>query len=602
MQQEQALPENEREQSAQYESYSVLLSVWAHEKPAYFTESLKSVFSQTVLPAEVVIVKDGELTPELDEVIAVFEKAHPGVIKPVALPVNVGLGAALREGLEHCTCELIARMDSDDLCVPERMEKQLRYFAEHPDIDILSGAIDEFDSSPAYITGSRLVPLENEDIWRFARTRSPFNHAAVMYRKSAVLRAGSYRGDLTRVEDHDLWMRMYRTGAKAANLPDHILLVRCGREMHTRRHGLKNARALRRFYRDMYLWGEIGYFHYLLNVFCACGLQLMPGWLHRLCYALLRSQKKPYSAPKRAAEPVRPLPRGDRLLRRLSDEERRELQAEMLDIYRDVKRVCDARGLRLLLAGGSCLGAVRHGGFVPWDDDMDAVMPRVDYERLKRVFDAELGEKYELFCPSCPGHAASNLFMKISRKGSAGYTQVMQAGAPGGGGVWLDIVPMEYAPDSRFRRFVKGLACDALAYGAVSRYLYAHQNRLTRAYMSDTLRHRFAYALRRILGFLLSFKSCEDWYALFDRFSQETEASSTVTFPAGIRHYLGEAIALDAILPASEGVFEGETVALPAKAHTYLKQLYGSDYLIPLPPQARQGHQFLKPEYEEMLR
>ena len=582
-------------------AYSVLMSVWAGEKPELLTQSLDSLLSQTVPPNEIVLVEDGPLTPGLEEAIASVRERAQGILKTVPLPKNAGLGAALKAGLTHCSFELVARMDSDDICYPERMQRQLEYFAAHPETDILSGVIDEFDGEPKNITGSRVVPLQNDDIWAFAKTRSPFNHAAVMFKKSSVLKAGSYRGDLPRVEDHDLWMRMYRNGAVGANLSDHLLLVRGGRDMHKRRHGLRKARALRQFYREMYLQGEIGYAHYLADVFCACGLQLMPAWLHSLCYKLLRKNTKPYTAPKKGAAKAPSLPRGDRLLRELTSEESDDLRAQELALYRDVKRVCDEKGLRLILSGGSCLGAVREGGFIPWDDDMDAVMPRADYERLRELFDRTLGERYEMHCPACEGHAPTNLFMKISLKGAGGYAQVMQAGTPAPTGPWLDIVPMEYAPESVLRRWIKGLACDALAFGAVSRYLYQFRNPLARAYMSDTLRRRLLYALRLALGFALSFKSYEAWYALYDRFSQGEE-SAFVTFPAGIRHYIGEALPLESVLPPAQGTFEGEPCLLPAKAHSYLKQLYGSDYLTPPPPEARRGHLFLKREYEDRLR
>ena len=579
--------------------YSVLMSVYAGEKPEYLSKSLDSMLSQTLPPFEIVLVKDGPLTQGLEDVIAQKDVEHPGVIKAVQLNANQGLGNALREGLSYCKCEYVARMDSDDISYPNRMEKQMRYLAEHPDTDILSGVIDEFDTDESHITGSRVLPLENDDIWAFARTRSPFNHAAAVFKKSKVLQAGSYRGDLPRVEDHDLWMRMYRVEAKAANLPDHILYVRGGSGMHVRRHGLKNARALRRFYREMYMMGEISYVHYLFDIACACGLQLMPAWLHKACYKLIRKNDKPYKAKKALKHAI---PRGDLLTRTSTPEEIKQAQNEILGIYRDVKRVCDEEGLRLILSGGSCLGAIRHGGFIPWDDDMDTVMPREDYERLKVLFDDRLGDKYIMQVPGVPGHEPSNLFMKIVKRDGIKRAQVLQAASNDAKGLWLDIVPMEYAPVEGWKRLVKGLACDALAYIAVSNYLYTFRNPVYRAYMSGSFGKSALYWLRNAIGFVFSFKKYTDWYALFDRFSRGAEKTDTVTFPAGIRHYLGEALKLDTILPPFEGEFEKQIVCLPAQAHVYLKNLYGSDYLTLPPENKRRGHSFLKPEYEDMAK
>lgn len=580
-------------------AYSVLMSVYAGEQPEYLSRSLDSLLSQTLPPFEIVLVKDGPLTPELEEVIAGKESLFPGVIHPVQLSANQGLGSALREGLLHCQSEYVARMDSDDISYPDRMEKQMKYLADHPDVDILSGVIDEFDTDESHVTGSRVLPLENDDIWAFARTRSPFNHAAVTYKKSKVLAAGSYRGDLPRVEDHDLWMRMYRANAKAANLKDHLLFVRCGGGMHTRRHGLKNALALRRFYREMYMMGEIGYTHYLFDIACACGLQLMPAWLHKACYKLIRKNTTPYQAGPKARERKPALPRGERLTRESSPEEIRLAQQEIFGIYQDVKRVCDEEGLRLILSGGSCLGAVRHGGFIPWDDDMDTVMPREDYERLKELFDSRLGDRYIMQVPGKKGSVPSNLFMKIVKKDGIRRPQVLQASSLDAKGLWLDIVPMEYAPKESWKRLLKGIACDALAYAAVSNYLYTFKNPVYRAYMSGSFRRSAEYWLRNALGFVLSFRKYTDWYDLFDRFSQGTEKTGTVTFPAGIRHYLGETVSLSTVLPPFEGEFEKQKASLPAQAHVYLKNLYGSDYLTLPPEDKRRGHAFLKPEYED---
>ena len=209
-------------------------------------------------------------------------------------------------------------------------------------------------------------------------------------------------------------MRMYRANAKAANLKDHLLFVRCGGGMHTRRHGLKNALALRRFYREMYMMGEIGYVHYLFDIACACGLQLMPAWLHKACYKLIRKNTTPYQAGPKARERKPALPRGERLTRESSPEDIRLAQQEIFGIYQDVKRVCDEEGLRLILSGGSCLGAVRHGGFIPWDDDMDTVMPREDYERLKELFDSRLGDRYIMQVPGKKGSVPSNLLFECA--------------------------------------------------------------------------------------------------------------------------------------------------------------------------------------------
>ena len=118
--------------------FSVLLSVYKKEQPTYLRQSLDSLFSQTLPPDEIVLVKDGPLTPELDAVITEYQ-TRCTILKVIPLTHNQGLGKALNEGLKHCSYELVARMDTDDIAKPERFEKQIRVFTEHPEVDVCRG-------------------------------------------------------------------------------------------------------------------------------------------------------------------------------------------------------------------------------------------------------------------------------------------------------------------------------------------------------------------------------------------------------------------------------------------------------------------------------
>ena len=575
--------------------YSVLISVYAKETPSNMSLALESVLTQTVAPNEIILVKDGPLTEALEQVLSEKTAAYPGVIKPVPLEKNGGLGNALRIGLEKCSFELVARMDTDDICFPDRMEKQLTFFSQHPDIDILSGAIEEFDLDTDHITSRRVLPLDHDSIARFALTRSPFNHMAVMFKKSKVLEAGSYRGDLVRVEDHDLWMRMLRCGARCANLPDSLVYARCGEGMHTRRHGKENAKALYKFYHKMYELGEIGRLHFIFDVTCACGLQFMPPWLHKICYKIIRGAKKPIGMGiSKRTSPA--LPRGNALLYTPDEAEENAAKQGILEIYKDVKALCDALGLTIMLSGGSCLGAVRHKGFIPWDDDMDCVMPRADYETLKTAFDEHLGDKYELQVPNLPGHISNNTFMKIIAKNGLKRREIDRVSRPGCDGLWLDIVPIDYAPDNIYKRILKGVASDALRFIAVSRLLYAYRNPVYKAYMTAGIKSGAIYHLRNFIGLVFSFKSGEYWVNTFDKFCRGKTVTQTVTHAAGVKNYLGEARDIGVMLPPAEGEFEGESVSLPAKAHSYLHRQYGPDYM--LPPAKKSAHRYVKHEYE----
>lgn len=216
-------------------NFSVLMSSYIKDKPDELQLALKSIWDdQSVKPAEIVIVKDGPLTPELDAVIEEFAQVAP--IKTVPLEKNCGLGQALAIGLTHCSFDYVARMDSDDISTPDRFEKQCDYIISHPEIDIIGGGITEFIGAPENIYASRIVPLSNEAIHSYARKQSPFNHVTVMFRKDFILRIGNYE-PFEKYEDYWLWIRAVHAGAECVNLPETLVLVRAGENMISRRRG-----------------------------------------------------------------------------------------------------------------------------------------------------------------------------------------------------------------------------------------------------------------------------------------------------------------------------------------------------------------------------
>ncbi len=166
-----------------------------------------------------------------------------GILKlhVVGYEENKGLAYALAFGLQFVKTELVARMDSDDVCLPDRFEKQLRFMEDNPEIAICSGAIDEFYENPKEPVSVRRVPLSPEEITKRLKRRCPFNHVTVMFCKSAVESVGSYQS-VAYFEDYDLWFRLLMAGFKGANLPDILVHVRIGNDMIGRRHGFSYVR------------------------------------------------------------------------------------------------------------------------------------------------------------------------------------------------------------------------------------------------------------------------------------------------------------------------------------------------------------------------
>ncbi len=261
-------------------NFSVLLSVYRKERASWLRESLESVFGQTVRPSEVVLVEDGPLTAELDAVVGEFVRREP-CLKVVKLSVNGGLGAALNEGLKHCTHELVARMDTDDICKPNRFERQLAVFSEHPEVDICSAWIDEFETDKEHVTSRRLLPERHEDIVRYAKSRCPVNHVAVVYKKSVVLGLGGYQGF---PEDYYLWVRMIMNGCRFYNVQESLLWVRFSTDVLRRRGGWSYAKDDLRAQWNFRKAGFLSWPEFLRNAAIRGVVRLMPNGVRTFIY------------------------------------------------------------------------------------------------------------------------------------------------------------------------------------------------------------------------------------------------------------------------------------------------------------------------------
>ena len=219
--------------------FSICTSVYKNDNPEYIKVALDSMLiHQSVMPAEIVLVQDGPVSNIILTLLHEYEERFPEVMRIIRLEQNKGLGNALRLGVEKAKFDIIARMDSDDICLPERFEKQLAYLEEHPDCDIVGGQMTEFIDSPDNIVGRREVPLTNEEIYQYMKMRCALNHVTVMFRKDAVLKVGNYQ-DWFWNEDYYLWVRMMMAGCKFANIPDVAVNVRSGADQYARRGGKK---------------------------------------------------------------------------------------------------------------------------------------------------------------------------------------------------------------------------------------------------------------------------------------------------------------------------------------------------------------------------
>lgn len=243
--------------------YSVLMSVYHKEKPEHLRASIDSMLRQTVKPEEVLLVKDGPLTVELEQIIDSFRGNDAFTI--LALPENVGLGKALNIGLSKCRNEFVVRMDTDDISKPDRCEKQLLLLNQHHKISVVGSAVGEFMQDPSKIIAYRDVPDNHQSIAKRMKSRNPMNHMSVMFRKSHVIEAGNYQScDLS--EDYFLWIRMLEKGFTFFNINEPLVLARIADESYARRGGLKYFLAQKNLFDYMQTSKMINIFEYARSI------------------------------------------------------------------------------------------------------------------------------------------------------------------------------------------------------------------------------------------------------------------------------------------------------------------------------------------------
>lgn len=205
-------------------TFTILQSVYKKDNPDFLSESLQSIAKNTLLPSSIVLVKDGELTPELESVISEWQKKLP--VKVVGYEKNQGLAYALNFGLQFVETELVARMDSDDICFPERFEKQVLQFDLNPDLEILGGGIEEF-----YIAENnkyrkiRLYPKWTDKKSKTLYRGTPVAHPTLMI-KTSLLKEFKYSESTKCNEDIDLWFRLLEAGHKIKTLQEPVLHFR----------------------------------------------------------------------------------------------------------------------------------------------------------------------------------------------------------------------------------------------------------------------------------------------------------------------------------------------------------------------------------------
>lgn len=262
--------------------FSVLMSVYYKENPSYLKQSIDSVINQSFKPSEIILVEDGILTDSLYSIINQLVDNY-SIIKVIKLSENLGLGKALNEGIKYCSYELVARMDSDDICRYNRFEKQLEIFEKYPNVSVVSGFVEEFSTNIEEIESIRKLPEHNNQLFEYAKSKNPMNHPAVMFKKSHIEAVGGYQ-DFYLLEDYWLWIRMLMRGYKFYNIQEVLVSMRGGIAMAARRGGLKYAISEIKFQEQLYRMKMISLVTFLKNVIIRFIVRVMPKSIRLIVY------------------------------------------------------------------------------------------------------------------------------------------------------------------------------------------------------------------------------------------------------------------------------------------------------------------------------
>lgn len=279
---------------------------------------------------------------------------------------------------------------------------------------------------------------------------------------------------------------------------------------------------------------------------------------------------------------------GSNILHELGGGESKALKALLLSMYQDIAALCGKHHLEYMVAGGTCLGAVRHQGFIPWDDDIDMMMPRGSYEKLlEALANGELGDKYEYAAPNRRTDS-KNAFLKIYRKGSLDV-EIISETVPGPKGVFVDVFPLDYAPKNKWARRMKGLVSGVLKAICTCVLYKEYPSKPYMEFMRQSPEGLRRYRQRIGIGKVFGIIPHRKWVWWFDRFNACSADTGFLTAPMGRKGYIGECHRTDVFLPVATARFEGTDVNVPHDVDAYLTGLYSNYMEIP-PVEKRERH------------
>lgn len=259
-----------------------LMSVYTKDNPKFLKEAVESILAQTRLPEEFLIVEDGPVSLEIQNLLRDYETKHD-FIRILSYPENHGLGYALKFGVEMAKGEIIARMDSDDISAPDRFEKELAYLESHQEVRLLGSNTNEFIGSIDNVISKRIMPESNEEIVSYSHGRNPFIHPSIMFYKEDCLKIGNYESWYL-CEDYDLWVRFIENGYPCYNIQENLVFMRTSEDFYKRRGGLKYCKNIIRFKKHLRKKKYITFFQYLKTATASRIISLSPNFVRKFVY------------------------------------------------------------------------------------------------------------------------------------------------------------------------------------------------------------------------------------------------------------------------------------------------------------------------------
>ena len=284
---------------------------------------------------------------------------------------------------------------------------------------------------------------------------------------------------------------------------------------------------------------------------------------------------------------------------RLNEKQSKMLQETLLSILKDLIKVFEKEGISYTLSGGSALGAIRHKGFIPWDDDIDINMPRKDFEHLKQVFDKELSDKYVLCAPEFGDNHGLSL-VQIKKKGTVykSFNELKKKNT----GIYVDVFILENTYDNWFKRLLHGFVCLAIGFALTCRKTAEDWDELEK-YLGSNKELKRAFEKKYRIGRLIRWWPLDDvakttkfWYSYCN-----FQESGFVCIPSGRKHFFGEMYRREDMCESVDSVFEGVDVKIPKGVDKYMKVLYGNDYMNIPAPEEREIHSLVALEFNDKV-